>query len=276
MMKHSKNTATIMLVGMLLTLGVCGCQDREFRLKIERVVPFGDIQCGLSSTEGEFSTSGSVDLSVRDIYKINFEVKNNLGDAVRAKGLPETERFNTTSIVLESAVIEFQPLETITANIPPKATIPLSGTVNSSSSSLLKGFTLLDSDILDEFRRAREFLDPDTGEPIRTAFDISAHIRIRGETDDGRSVESNEFVYPVRICNGCLIDYPSTMLVESDGVPTCPAMPPAGVEEEDISAEDIPNPECAGTQGISIDCRQCQGMAVNSFYRQLCQPPRSP
>ena len=121
----------------------------------------------------------------------------------------------------------------------------------------------------------RVLADDGEARPRRTDAEIIAHIRLKGETLDGREIESNEFLFPVRVCNGCMITYPADMLVDRSGVLTCPPRDP--------SAEDVAGPAdvplCPGSLGSDdsfVDCQTCQGLAIDSCARQLCQPPQIP
>lgn len=42
--------------------------------------------------------------------------------------------------------------------------------------------------------------------PDRTSGEVTAKIRVYGDTLGGQEVQSNEFWYPIAICQGCLVD----------------------------------------------------------------------
>jgi hypothetical protein len=90
-----------------------------------------------------------------------------------------------------------------------------------------------------------------TGERVETL----AAVRVFGETLGGQEVESNEYRFPVTLCNGCLIGFPST------------AQDPTGDPDRCVGDPDDA-PEFTGCffgQDAPIDCRLCQGQAACDF-----------
>ena len=69
------------------------------------------------------------------------------------------------------------------------------------------------------------------------------------------------------------------MLVQRGGQLSCPPKPVTAEGESAMSASDNTGPTCLATLGTDdsfVDCQTCQGLAVDSFARLLCQPPRIP
>lgn len=260
----------------LLGLGMLSCQDRDFGLTIRQVQPVDLDTCEVELDESIFQSAGSVDMALRTNYFINVRIENNLLGITEVKGFDESDsRVNTSDVVLRSATIEYTTLDTISTAIQSPIVVPLSGTVQLNA-AVTVGVEVLNSAVLAQLRDADEFLVvDDTGavRPVPASVKLIARIRIAGETLDGKAVESNEFLYPVDVCNGCLITYPSNLLETRNGQLSCP-----GVK---LDAEGNPivgpaaNATCfasLGVDGSAVDCQTCQGLAVNSFARQLCQP----
>ena len=162
---------------------------------------------------------------MRNTYQANLLLENNLVDVPNAKGLkPSDARLSLNAVALNSAVIEYSTLDQLSTGIPSRRVVPLSGTITEESNLTLANFELFSQDVLQQIRNADEFFSVNNGEviPSRTAVTILARIRIKGRTLDGRDAESNEFLYPVEVCNGCRITYPPEMIVQRGGQLACP------------------------------------------------------
>jgi hypothetical protein len=82
---------------------------------------------------------------------------------------------------------------------------------------------------------------------------ILVRVVVEGVLADGQVVKSNEFVYPLNVCRGCLVYFP---------VPECTA--PA--------TEDLVVP-CFPGQDEGVDCRVCYQLATTNKEAALCLPP---
>jgi len=264
----------LLIVSMLLA----GCQDREVAMSIVSVKPYDKATCEVLTDDELFQVNGVVDLAMRQNYTANLKIENNLINVPEAKGLAESDaRLSVNAIALRSAVIEYSTLDQLSTGIPTKRVQPLSGTISENSSLTLGDFELFSPDVLQQIRNAEEFFTNDNGEvkPTRTSVTILARIRLKGQTIDGREAESNEFLYPVEVCNGCRVTYPPEMLVQRGGHLACPPRMLMDTDTNNSSVTTVCE-SILGTDGSFVDCQTCQGLAVNSFARQLCQPPRIP
>jgi hypothetical protein len=261
---------------MGLTIPFTACQDREVDMTIEHAKP-RDANCQVSSSEF-FLSHGSVDLAVVDVYRVDVNIRNNLVRIPDRQGFSvEDGRVNTTDIILQSAVIEYSSLDPLTANIAQKVNVALSGSIKVEDSVII-GLDLFSASMLEQFRSAPEFLLIDNGEarPKRTSVEVIARIRVKGETVDGRTVESNEFLFPVTVCNGCSVTYPALFLEQDGRSFDCPPVFEDDLERETLASSFVREDVCSatlGTNGVNVDCRLCQQIAVDPFARQLCQPP---
>jgi hypothetical protein len=267
------------IIGVLLAAGLIiplyACQDRDVSMTITRAKP-RDANCQIVTDDTLFLSHGVVDLVIATQYRLDIEIENNLIDVVKdGKGFSgKDSRINTTDIVITSAIIEYSSLDPLTANIAQKVSVPLSGSIPIGG-SVTVGMDLLSASMFEQFRSAPEFLLIDQGEarPKRTSVELITRIRVKGETIDGREVESNEFLFPVTVCNGCSISFPPALLVEEVRRVTCPATlfdaegVPIEFERVEICAARL------GADGNGVDCQVCQQFAVDPFARQLCQPP---
>jgi|GEM_PF-1485146 len=271
------NILLCLVTGLSVTTG---CQDQDISLNVNRVIPYDSASCEVLDGEGIFLANGVLDLAVRQNYTVNLEVSNNLVNVVEARNFqPSDMRVSYNGVSLRSAVIEYSTLDQLSTGIPTKRVIPLSGSVPESTALVLSNFELFSPDVLEQIRNAQEFYSENEGKvtPARSAITILTRVRIKGKTQDGRDVESSEFLFPVELCNGCRIQYPADMLVQRGGQLSCPPKPAASEEGSATSgAGDPVCPSTLGTDDSFVDCQACQGLAVDSFARQLCQPPRIP
>jgi len=268
----------ILLTGLLVALsgGLTSCQDRDFGLSIRQIQLFDVGSCAVNTDETTFQSQSIVDLSLRNSYTIFPFIENNMLSVNDVKALDVTDgRINTTDVVLRSATIEYTTLDTLSAQLQSPLVVPLSGTVKVGG-FLVIGLEVLNTALLQQLQDADEFLvieDNGSVRPVRTSIKIIARIRVEGETLDGKVVESNEFLYPIEVCNGCLITYPSNLLETRNGQLTCPSL------KLDPEGNPVVGPSASsscvgqlGSDGAAVDCQTCQGLAVNAFARQLCQP----
>ncbi|MCA9537893.1 MAG: hypothetical protein KC620_03330 [Myxococcales bacterium] len=265
------------LVLAALAVPATSCQDRDVGLSIRQVQPFLLEECDYSKDQQLFRSAGTVDLALANNYRIFALVTNNLLDVTQVKRFNSGDsRIDTNDIVLRSAIVEYTTLSSLPAQIQEKRRVPISGTVTVGG-DLILGIEVLDPLTMAQLRDSDAFvtLDDASGRilPNRTSVQIIARIRMKGETLDGKTVESNEFLFPIEICSGCLISYPPALLQQRNGVLTCPQQlvddtgTPIAVDNTPITC-----PAALGRDAGSVDCQTCQGIAVDPFFRQLCQP----
>lgn len=275
-----KRTARARLKGiatlaLLVLLG--GCEDRDVSLQILQMEVDG--QCALEAMGGANQirglSEGRVDLVTSTSYAVFPRVQNNMLDVVQVQNFaPQDGRIDTHDIVLSSATVSYTTRDTVSVGFPATRTVPLSGTIQVNNSAIL-GLTVFTPAMIAELRQATEFLRADGAGavvPIRHSVLFELGITLNGRTQDGTTVQSNEFVFPVRVCNGCLIEYPPEAVDTTQAVPNCLLL--GSPDDEAQPGEDRLSCQTPGTDNVFVDCRECAaGLAVDSFARQLCQPP---
>lgn len=260
------------LAALGLWAGGSGCEAEPVSIQIIQMQSVSTTSCEPNTTLTNALSLGTVDLSLATNYVAFPLVRNNMSNIGTVQGFgPADGRVATLDVVLREAVVEYGTLGPITADLPSKRVIPLAGTVRLGNSSAL-GIELLDAATLAAIRQAPEFLVIDSQSqvrPVRSEVTMTTKLVFRGVTVDGRELETNEFFFPLRICNGCLITYPPEAISTNLGAtPNCLAIDPAEDERDP--------PDCPGRVGSDnffVDCRDCQGFAVDSLARSLCQPP---
>jgi len=268
-------------MGLTAALALGACEDREVSLQIVQMEVDG--QCLLQSASITGSTNalgeGAVDLAVTTNYTVYPRVTNNMLDVTTVNGFVDRDgRIDTHDVVLKEAVISYETEDAaLLANIANPFRQPISGTIPVDGSAVV-GLTVLPPKTLEELRSSQQFLFFDVNgnvQPVRTSIQILMRIRLEGETLDGTEVKTNEFVFPVRVCNGCRIVYPPDAIdVSAPVTPNCLRLP---TEDTVVTlAEDRQVCQSVGTDNNFIDCRECAGLAVDALSRQLCQPSVSP
>lgn len=262
-------------IALLATLG--GCEDRNVSLQILQMEVDG--QCVLEATSGANQvrglSEGRVDLVTSTSYAVFPRVQNNMLDVIAVQNFKAPDgRIDTHDVILSSATVRYSTLDPVGVAFPETRELPLSGTIQVNSATVL-GLTVFTPSMIAELRQAAEFLRPNAqGEivAIRHSVQFQLGITLNGRTQDGTTVESNEFIFPVRVCNGCLVNYPPEAVDTTQAVPNCLLLGTA--DGEDLPGAERSTCQTPGTDNVFVDCRECAaGLAVDAFARQLCQPP---
>lgn len=255
----------------LLACGLVACEDSEVRLQVVQMQPI-DLETCTPSVDFTIALgNGVVDIALAQNYLISPVVVNKLLDVRVSKEFDETDgRIDTHDITLRSAIIEYTALDELEANIPSQVKLPISASVPVNGEGTIITVEALTPAMIEEIRSARQFLLFDSQNqlrPVRSSVQMILKMRLQGVTLDGKEVESNDFVFPLTICNGCRVTYPPDAIDTSTAVPTCVSTLATDV------APIITCPGVLGQDNSFVDCVQCQGFAADSISRQLCQPP---
>ncbi len=249
-------------------LSGCVVGDEDGKLVILQAQPLSE-SCQIS-TGREFSLSrGVIDMAMGTDYTLNLLVQNNMRGINDIKGFaPGDARLDTTTVRLTRATVEYRALDQISVSFPDQLRVPLSSPVEPNGLSAF-GVEILTPAMVQDLRTSPEFIIRGAdGEvrPARTAVSLLVNVTVEGETLDGKSVGSNEFTFPLTVCNGCLVSVPpDAVSVEAGLQPNC-----LRIDGEEI---ETPADLCSPGQDAAVDCRLCTLLAVDDFARQLCQPP---
>jgi hypothetical protein len=189
-----------------------------------------------------FISSGVLDLDFRDTYDAVYLV----GNQTVPVGNPSTPNTETSIITIQGGIVRItdsagNQLKTYTRYT--SATIdPLQGTDPSYSPVFL---TILDADTVESFRST-------VSQPQRPEVRLVTYVRVYGNTLGGDYVESDEFEFPIDLCQGCLIRFAPQDIDPNLKAPNCHAA-------NATSASSLPIP-CNPGQDDTIDCSQCQGI----------------
>jgi hypothetical protein len=99
-----------------------------------------------------------------------------------------------------------------------------------------------------------EILDPATAQSVQGGARVVTYTKFFGQTLGGKSVESEEFEFPIDVCSGCLIAFSASDINPNANSPNC-----LGNGTSGSSAASQPAP-CRPGQDFPIDCAQCRSI----------------
>lgn len=263
----------ISTLGLAAGLSGCFVDEEDGSLYIEAALPFSTDNCtalvGSESPLGE----GAIDLAMAPSYVLAVRVVNNMASITNVNQFtPADARLDTTDVFLRRAVVQYRALDQISVDFPEELRIPMAATVKASGGESAVPIEILTAGMVQDLRTSPEFIIRGADgqvRPARSQVQLLAKVILQGETLDGKTVESNEFVFPLTVCNGCLIHVPPEAVSTSVGVqPNCLNI---DLGEDGSGLPEVKCPQLVG-QDTSVDCRICTLYAVDDFARQLCQP----
>jgi len=236
-----------LLAGVSLLAGgvaaMAACKHDDSTLFVQDVLAAQPVSQGAQCTftadpTQAFISSGVLDLAFRSEYDPTYLIANQSVPEVNSQQL-QTE---TNIITVQGAIVRItdaagNQLNTFTrlsaatvypssGSVPGYAPITVT-TIDSATSSGLK------------FGAA--------GDTIR----LVTYVKFFGLTTGDNTIESDEFEFPVDVCNGCLVEFSST----SDN----PALPQPNCRGASSSSSSLPSP-CIQGQDFGIDCSLCQSI----------------
>jgi hypothetical protein len=175
-------------------------------------------------------SAGVLDASLSPEYSAVFLV----GNQIVPRGDPTQPQTETSFVTIEGAVVRIvdssgNQLTTYTR--PAAATVP-------PSSGTTPGYASL----------AVTIIDAATSATVPDGSRVVSYIRFFGHTLGGDSVESNEFGFPVDVCQGCLVSFPP-----AEDNPALAEQPNCGFPSTTASTS-VP---CILGQDLAIDCSAC-------------------
>jgi hypothetical protein len=231
---------------LLLGMSALGCAEEETGFFIVGNVKLDAPEC-IARPEGTATLvdSGVLDVALRREYQATLLV----GSQLAPRGDKTNLRTETMIATVTGAEVH---LFTDTGERGPEFTVPASGVIRPDASDD-PGFGVITATLIPA-ATANEFAAGGTdalgtGE-VRTRIAV---VTIFGETIGGVEFETSPFNYLVRVCQGCLVNFPADAISTSDG--SC-----FGAATE---SQDVP---CRFGQDEGVDCRTCSG-SNNPFCR---------
>jgi len=238
-----------------------GCAEHEplaFRVNGNRVVN-QESNCELKEGGGQkqFRPFGYLDLSVSNSYLVFPAFGSGLpeSESIHGDG-PAQLMLNNNVIIVKGARVSydlppdflgFDADQFLQFNSFQNQFLFSSGSVESGSEGL-SAIEAIPPTVGNLFANA------DALQERYSSAQIIARLTFEGELLDGTKVFSNEFAYPITLCNGCLIYFPVTNCTNLDPEP----------------AIEFP---CFPGQDDGLDCRACYVLANSEEDALKCLPP---
>jgi hypothetical protein len=186
-------------------------------------------------------SQGTLDAALTPEYTAVFLV----GNQIVPRGDPTQPHTETSFITIEGAVVTIRDSSGNQLN---SFTKPVAATVPPSSGTT-PGFASLGLTIV----------DADTSATLGSAGTdrIVSTVRFFGHTLGGESVESNDFGFPIDVCRGCLVAFPSGADNPMSAIqPNCEFAAAASTSGGSM------NVPCSPGQDLPISCTSCTQLAV--------------
>ena len=230
------------LLGIMTVSG--GCTDEQTGLFIRGIVVIDEPEC-VASPEGDqlLHSAGLLDVALRPDYVASLIV----GSQLTPRGDKTNLRTETMITTITGAEVE---LYRDTGELDTAFTVPATGILPPDSGDDA-GFGIVTATIIPASTGVALAAELTSSAEIRTRV---AHIVVFGKTLGGLDVETAPYTYVLRVCAGCLVDFP------------------AGAYDPSVGC--LPNdtvdsivPPCRFGQDDPVDCRSCASQ--NAF----CQFP---
>jgi hypothetical protein len=224
----------------LVAAGVTGCADNESSLFVRQVQAMEAPDCTVTADpSAAFMPYGSLDLIIGGDN--GYQAALLVGNQLAQRGSTDQIRTETARVSLRGAIVRV--LDNTGAEVISSFTVDGSGFVDPGSGGT-PGFGLLGTTLI----------PPD----FAAASDgylgwVTVWVKVFGRTLGGKDIESNELSYPIDICSGCLVSFPSKA-VTTGGVCTH-----AGSTEYTIP--------CIPGQDQPVPCTYCMD------YLDICKQP---
>jgi hypothetical protein len=231
-------------------LATQGCEENESSLFIVGVLAIEETDCILTP-EGNslLRTSGVLDVSLRSSYTAGLLV----GSQLTQRGSRDQLRTETARLSLRGAEVR---LERSTGGVIAEYTTIGTGFVHPAGGAE-PGYGWMSVDLIP------------AGAPIGEGL-LVANVRVFGDTLGGDEIESNEYPYPIYVCNGCLVSYP----VEAADTTQGPGVYLCAVRGEDTPVSEgqvcrlgqdvgVPCTDCAAQSAVCLDpCQNCSARST--------------
>jgi hypothetical protein len=231
-----------LLAGAGITTAACVHDDSTLFVKdvlLPPLVTQGQA-CVFSNDPTQTSMpSGVLDVDLRNSYFAWYLVGNQMVAEANSQQL-QTE---TSIITIQGAVVRITDASGVQLNT---FTRLASATVNPASGTT-PGYAPVGVEILDSTTVSGLQGSVAGGGTAR----VVTYTKFFGTTLGGKSVESDEFAFPVDVCQGCLIRFSAADINPNAQTPNCLGNGSAG-----SSASSLPTP-CFPGQDLPIDCSQC-------------------
>jgi hypothetical protein len=225
----------------LVAAGATGCADNESSLFVRQVQAMQPPQCTVTADpSASFMPYGSLDLIIGGDN--GYQAALLVGNQLAQRGSTTQIRTETARVSLRGAIVRV--LDDTGAEIT-SFTVDGSGFVDPGSGES-PGFGLLGTTLIPPQFASYGYLGW-----------VTVWVKVFGRTLGGKDIESNELTYPIDVCNGCLVSFPSKAVELDTGNCTH-----AGATEYTVP--------CIPGQDAPVPCTFCMD---NPATRSVCLHP---
>jgi hypothetical protein len=223
------------LVACLGAGGTSACADNDSSLFIDGVLVPQPPDCTVIGDPTQpIQFNGVLDLALR----FNYSAALLVGNQLTPRGDKQNLKIETTRVNLRGAEITITDSSGATIK---SFSIGGTGFVDSNTGET-PGWGIFSTDLIPGPVGVTLLKDLAFGQS-KTYYTKS---QVFGDTLGGTSLTSGFLTYPIEVCNGCLIQYPSVAIDKASGVNKCEA-----------STDTAPTPGCFPGQDGPVDCRNC-------------------
>jgi hypothetical protein len=243
---HAVSTA-VLAVAAGAAFPACAHDDSTLYIQgvLEPPTPANNVCTYVISISSTFLSRGRVDAGLTESYAPLFLV----GSQMKSVANSDNVRAETGRINIQGALVRV--VDPADGSVWMDATVLSAGTIEpaqgTTSAYLGIGATIMDKHAIDHF-------DPGLAVPLNPSKLAVAYVKFYGQSLGGQSIESEEFQYPIDVCNGCLVDFPPQGSVQKLHDYCSGLLPPSN-----------PLIPCALGQDQPADCQLC-------FAKPACQP----
>lgn len=230
------------LIGSLIALGAFGmvlgpgCADNRSSIFIRGAMVIPQDTCTvLADSNADLLFRGAYDTAFAATGASEYTAALLVGNQLVRRGNASTLRTETSRVIFHEAEVNL----TNSAGDPianGNFVVPVSGFADASTGTD-PGYGSV----------AVTLIDATAAQSITSGQEVVARVILRGETLGNVDVETDEWAFPITVCNGCLIYFPA----EADD-PANPGL--------DCDVRDEAPLYCRIGQDNPVDCRTCAGI----------------
>ena len=242
-MRHHKALKRLMLgIAALIVAGAC-VQDTPAIFIVQNSALDNGCEPTKTAT-GDVLGAGRMDLTVATTYRMHLLVENLMSNSGTASlgGGTITADYEGNRVTFTNAFVSIQgPPSGLGVALPEEQAIPISGTLEPANTAVVS---------MDVIGNALGLQLAAAIETRGMVVPLTVSVRFEGTTTSGTSVESNQFMFPLEVCRGCLLEFPLAATDSTFTPPNC----------LNTSEDQTVESSCLPGQDDPLDCRDCRAI----------------
>jgi hypothetical protein len=247
-----RNSLSVLGVAALCGVVAPGCEDNASMLFIKGVLAIETTNCvAKPESAGTLKAGGRLDTSLANGYVAALLV----GSQLTQRGSREQLRTETARLMLEGAEVTLSDASGAPLDIGTNPFTTLGNGFVDPAGGVQPGFGTIFVELI-----PASVMQAVSGALPGGRGVVRAKMRVFGTTLGGQPVESGDYTYSIEVCNGCLIEYPTTSDTSNGGDYVCGGPPKSTAVEVCAIGQDQVTPcaLCAGAYEICLHpCANC-------------------